>query len=62
MLLELQERTVFHKNPRVARREDRIEVKSMIDLVLVKKYMLCYMQDVRAVTEMGRVLSPYCTV
>ena len=39
----------MHKNIRVARGQDGVEVKSMIDLVLVKKVMLRYMQDVGAV-------------
>ena len=35
----------------------------MIDLLLVKKAMLCYLQDVRAVKGMGRGLrSSCCTV
>ena len=33
--------------------QDGVEVKSMIDLVLVKKDMLHYVQDVRAVRGMG---------
>ena len=35
------------------RGQDRLKVKSMIDLVLVKKYMLRFFQDVRAVIGMG---------
>ena len=34
-----------------------MEVKSIIGVVLVKKYMLLYVQDVRAVREMERGLS-----
>ena len=34
-----------------------MKVKSMIDLVLVKKAMLHYIQDVKAVRGMGRGLS-----
>ena len=34
----------------------------MIDLVLVKKAMLCYVQDVRAVRGMGRGLSDHHVV
>ena len=41
----------------VARDQDGGEVKRMIDLVLVKKDMPRYVQDVRAVREMGRSLS-----
>ena len=33
--------------------QDRVKVKSMIDLVLVKRDMLHYVQDVRAVRGMG---------
>ena len=36
-----------------------VEVKSMIDLVLVKKDMLRYVQDMRAVRGMGRGLSDH---
>ena len=39
----------FHKYTRVTRGQDGVEVKSMIDLVLVKKDMLRFLQDVRAV-------------
>ena len=38
------------KYTRVSRGQDRVEVRSMIDLVLVKKDML---QDVRVVRGMG---------
>ena len=40
------------KYTRVARDQDGVDVKSMIDLVLVKKDMLCYVQDVRALRVM----------
>ena len=43
----------LHKYTRVVRGQDGMEIKRMIDLVLVKKYMLCYRQDVRAVKGMG---------
>ena len=43
----------LHKYTRVARGSDGMEVKSMIDLVLVKKDMLHYGHDVRAVRGMG---------
>ena len=33
--------------------QDQVEVKSMIDLVLVKKDKLYYVQDVRVVRGMG---------
>ena len=39
----------LHKYTRVPRGQDGIEIKSMIDLVLLKKDMLRYVQDVRAV-------------
>ena len=42
----------LHKYTRVARSQDGVEVKSMINLVLVKKDMLRFVQDVRAVKEM----------
>ena len=44
----------LHKYTRVARGQDGVEVKSMIDLVLVKRDMLRYVQDVRVVRGMGR--------
>ena len=40
---------VGHKCTRVARSQERVEVVSMIDLVLVKKDTLYYVQDVRTV-------------
>ena len=40
----------------MARGQDGVEIKSMIDLVLVKKDMLRYVQEVRAVGGMGRGL------
>ena len=43
----------LHKYTRVARGQDGVEVISMIDLVLVKKDMLSYVQDVKAVRGMG---------
>ena len=43
----------LHTYTRVARDQDRVEVKSMIDLMLVKRDMLRYVQDVRAVRGMG---------
>ena len=38
----------LHKYTRVARGQDGLEVKSMIHLVMVKKDMVRYVQDVRA--------------
>ena len=49
----------LHKYTRVARSQDRVEVKSMTDLFLVKRDMLCHVQDVRAVRGMGRALSDH---
>ena len=43
--------TSLNKYKRVARGQDGVELKSMIDLVLVKRDMLRYVQDVRAVRE-----------
>ena len=48
--------TSLHKYTRVARGQDGVDVKSMIDLVLVKKDMLLYMQDVKGVRRMERGL------
>ena len=53
------EHSSLHKYTRVARVHDIVEVKSMKDLVLVKKDMLHYVQDVRAVRGMGRNLSDH---
>ena len=41
------------KYRRVTRGQDGVKVKSMRDLVLVKKDMLCFVQDVRAMRGMG---------
>ena len=43
----------------MARDQGGVEVMSKIDLVLLKKDMLRYMQDVRAVRGIGRVLSDH---
>ena len=47
----------LHKYTKVAKGQNGVEVKSMIDLVLVKKHMQRYVQDKRAVRGMGRGLS-----
>ena len=52
----------LHKYTRIAKGQDKVEVKRIIDLVLVKKYMLCFVQDVRAVRGMGRSLSHHHVV
>ena len=49
----------LHKNTRVARGQNGVKVKSMIDLVLVKKYMLHFEQDMRAVRGMGQGISDH---
>ena len=47
----------LHKYRSVSRGQDGVEVKSMIDLVQVKKDMLHYVQEVRVVRGIGRGLS-----
>ena len=47
------EHNSLHKYTRVARDQDGVEVISMIDLLLVKKAMLCYVQDLKAIRGMG---------
>ena len=42
---------------RVAKGQGRVEIKSILDLVLVKRDMLRYIQDVRVVRGMGCGLS-----
>ena len=49
----------LHKYTRVARDQDGGEVKSMLDLVLVKKDMLRFCQDVRTVKGMERGISDH---
>ena len=44
----------FYEYTRGARNHDGVEVMSMIDLVLVKKDMLHYVHDVRALRGMVR--------
>ena len=46
----------LHKYTGVARNHDGGDIRSMIDLVLVKRDLLRYMQDVRAVRGMERGL------
>ena len=48
----------------MAKVQDGVEIKSMIELVLVKKDMLHYVQDVKAVRGMGKrpLRSPCCTM
>ena len=47
----------LHKYTRVVRGQDGVEVKSMIDLMLVKKDMLHFVKDVRAVKRMRQGIS-----
>ena len=49
----------LYKYTTVVRGQGGMEVKSKIDLVLVKKDMLRYVQDVRTVRGMGRGLSDH---
>ena len=43
----------LHKYTRVANAQDGVEIKSMVDLVLVKRDMLRYVKDMRVVRGMG---------
>ena len=52
----------LHKYTRVVRGQDGVEVKSMIDLMLVKKDMMRFVQDVRAVRGMARDISDHYAV
>ena len=52
----------LHKYTRVAMGQDGGEVKSMIDLMLLKKDMLRFWQDVRAVGGMERGISDHHVV
>ena len=49
----------LNKYTRVARDQDKVEVNSIIDLVLVENDMLRYVQDVRGVRGMERDLSDH---
>ena len=42
---------------KVARGQDRVEVMSLIDVVLVKKDLLHYVQNMRVVRGMGHEVS-----
>ena len=46
----------------MARGQDGVEIKSMIDLVLVKRDMLRYVLDVMAVRRMGRGITDHHVV
>ena len=52
----------LHKYSRVARGQDGEEIKSMIDLALIKKDMLRFVQEVRAVRGMGQGISDHHVV
>ena len=54
--------TSLHKYIRVTRGQDGVEIKSIIDLGLVKKDTLRYVQDVRTARGMGRVFSDHHVV
>ena len=43
----------LHKYTRVARGQDGLEIKSMVDLVLMKRDILRYVQDVKSVRGVG---------
>ena len=47
----------MHKYTRTAKGQGDVETKSMIDLVLMKRDMLRYVQDVRVVRGIGHGLS-----
>ena len=49
----------MHKYKRVARGQDGVEFKSMIDIMLVKRDILPYVHNVRPVRRMGRDLSDH---
>ena len=52
----------MHKYTRVAKGREGVEIKSKIDVVLVKRNMLLYVQDVRAVRGIGRGLLDHYVV
>ena len=52
----------LHKYTRVIKGRDRVEIKSMIDLVLVKRDMLPYVQDVKVVRGKRQGLSDHQVV
>ena len=51
-----------YKYTKVAKVRGGVKIKSMIDLVLVKRDMLRYVQDVRAVRRIGCALSDHYVV
>ena len=59
------EHNSLHKHIKVARGQDEAKVKSITDLVMVKKDMLRYLQDVRADTkwdEASQTTMLYCYI
>ena len=52
----------LQKYTRVARHQDRVEIMSIIDLVIMKKDILRYAQDVKGVRGIRRGLSDYYVV
>ena len=52
----------LHKYTRVSRGREGVEIKSIIDLVLVKRDMLRHVQDVKVMRGMGRGLSDHYVV
>ena len=52
----------MHKYTRVAEGQGGVKIESIIDLVLVKRDMLRYVQDVRVVRGMGCGLSDHYVV
>ena len=52
----------LHKYTRVARGQDGVELKCMIDLVLVKRDILRYIHEQRTMRGMGRGLSDHHVV
>ena len=53
---------IYFKYTRVANAQDSVEIKSMIDMVLVKRDILRYVPDVRVVRGMGCSLSDHLVV
>ena len=52
----------MHKYIKEARCQEGVEIKSIISLVLAKKVIIRYVQDVRAVRGMRRALSDHHVV
>ena len=52
----------LHKHTRVVRGQHGVDIKNMIDLVLLKNDIMRYVQDVKAVKGMRRDLSDHHVV